>query len=134
MKPDDGANGPDGGGIGAGLKGSVLAERAAQRGARARRPLLAPPERFPTNEEVVKAVQGRVEVRRGGDGAAAIAAKARDCAWRDLACEKGAAAALCDLPAPRLMLAPAPAPHRRPSTCAATTATRCCTCCLSAST
>jgi hypothetical protein len=45
-----------GGSIAGGRRGSVLAARAARPGA-------APPARFPTNEEVVKAVQERVEVR-----------------------------------------------------------------------
>ena len=57
----------DGGtGIGSGRKGSVLAEhsaRAAERGDDGGEPAFQALPSFPTNEEVVKALQERVEVR-----------------------------------------------------------------------
>jgi hypothetical protein len=68
------------GAVGAGRKGSVVAERfAGGRGAATRRGAASMASRFPTNEEVVKAVQGKVEVRgrRASTAASARAARHR---------------------------------------------------------
>ena len=59
--------------IGRGRKGSVLAEESVRGASRPGRSVRAPPARFPTNEEVVKALAERVQVGRVFPVAAATA-------------------------------------------------------------